>query len=75
MAIVRMKNTETRRTLETAENSAILRTFYGAHPTGPNDVDCYTFERFAPIPGDIHTYYYYLYKRKRFVLKEETTWS
>lgn len=70
-----MKNRETRRTPKTAENAAILRTFYDAHPTGPNDVDCYTFERFAPTPGDIHTDYYYLYKRKRFVLKEETTWS
>ena len=63
VAIVRMKNTESRKALETAENSGILRTFYGAHPTGPNGVDCYTFERFAPTSGDIHTYYYYLYKK------------
>ena len=70
-----MKNTEMRKALEPAENASILRTFYGAHPTGPNDVDCYTFERFASIPGEIHTYYYYHYKRKRVVLKEETTWS
>ncbi len=58
-----MKNTENRMSLETAENTAILRTFSGAHPTGRNDEDCYTFERFAATPVEIHTYYYYHYKR------------
>jgi len=63
VGIVRMKNTESRKAPETAENGPILLTFSGRHPTGPNDVDCYTFERFAPIPDEIHTYYYYRYKR------------
>lgn len=37
--------------------------------------DCYTFEGFASIPDEIHTNYYYHYKRKRHGLKEETKWS
>jgi hypothetical protein len=60
---------------EIAENGPILRSFLPVRCTGSNGEDCYTFERFAPIPGEIHTYYYYHYKRKRFGLKEETTWS
>jgi hypothetical protein len=75
VGIVWMKNTENAMAPETAENTEVLRIFSGVRPTGRNGEDCYTFERFAPVPGEIHTYYYCLYKRKRVVLKEETTWS
>jgi len=70
-----MKSTENRKTPETAENTGFLRSFLPVRLTGSKREDCYTFERVASTPGDIHTYYYYHYKRKRFVLKEETTWS
>ena len=70
-----MKNTEMRKPAEAAENTAVLRTFYGPRPTGANGENCYTFEGFAPSPLDIHTHYYYHYKRPILGLKEETTWS
>jgi hypothetical protein len=64
-----------RRSLETAENARFLRCFSAAALTSCFDEDCYTFEGFAPIPDEIHTTYYYHYKRKRNGLKEETKWS
>jgi len=70
-----MKNAENRKTLGTAENAAILLTFSGARLTGRNVEDCYTFEGFAPSRSEIHTYYYYHYKRRILGLKEETKWS
>lgn len=70
-----MKNAEMRKAPGTAENGLILRTFSAPHPTGSNGVDCYTFERFASSPDEFRTTYYYLYKRKRIGLKEETKWS
>jgi len=68
-------STLARDTRTSAENAPIFRCFPAAGLTGRNAEDCYTFEGFASSDHDIHTAYYYLYKRKRLVLKEETTWS
>lgn len=59
----------------TAENGAILLRFSGPSLTGSNQEDCYTLEGFASTPDEIHTAYYYHYKRNRFDLKEVTRWS
>lgn len=60
---------------ETAENGSILLRFSAGRLTVRNEEDCYTFEHFASNPDVIRTNYYYHYKRMRFGLKEETTWS
>jgi hypothetical protein len=59
----------------TAENGPISLSFLPSGLTGAKGQHCYTFERFASSPDEIHTYYYYHYKRIRVVLKEETRWS
>jgi hypothetical protein len=59
-----------------AENRRVLRSFSGVRLTVPNGEDCYTFEGFASIPDEIHTAYYYHYKRTILGLKEEgSPWS
>lgn len=68
-------STELRRAAATVENGPILLTFSGRELTGRKEVDCYTFEGFAPSPVVIHTAYYYHYKRTILGLKEETKWS
>jgi hypothetical protein len=60
---------------KTAENHGKLRCFSADELTGRNDEDCYTFEHFAAGAVVIRSAYYYHYKRERFGLKEETTWS
>jgi hypothetical protein len=70
-----MKNVENRMRLGTAENAAILLTFSDARLTGRDGEDCYTFEGFASSRTEIHTNYYYHYKRRILGLKEETKWS
>jgi hypothetical protein len=64
-----------RRTPQPAEKRPFLLRFSASRLTGRDGEDCYTFEHFAPSPGVIRSNYYYHYKRRRFVLKEETTWS
>jgi hypothetical protein len=59
----------------TAEIGPILHVFYRGRLTGCADEDCYTFERVAPVPAEIHSNYYYHYKKNRLGLKEESTWS
>ena len=64
-----------RRSSETAENGQILHGFSHDGLTGRNAENCYTFEAFASVSDEIHTPYYYHYKKNRLGLKEESTWS
>lgn len=72
---MRMKTTEMRNAAGAAENGPISLSFHPLRSTGPKGEDCYTFEHFAPAAAVLRSYYYYLYKENRVVLKEETTWS
>ena len=58
-----------------AESTGKRRRFSAPKPAASRKRDCYTFETFASYSDEIHTDYYYLYKRIRNGLKEETTWS
>ena len=60
---MRMKKTELRNAAGAAENGPISLSFLLSGLTGPKGQHCYTFERFAALPVEIHTYYYYHYKR------------
>jgi hypothetical protein len=64
-----------RESLRTAENGDFLLRFSGLRLTVRKGQHCYTFQRVAPIPGEIRTNYYYHYKKTRLGLKEEATWS
>jgi len=70
-----MKPTEMRNASSPAENAAISLSFHPLRSTGRKGEDCYTFEYFAPAAAVLRSDYYYLYKRNRVVLKEETKWS
>ncbi|HEX2061429.1 MAG TPA: hypothetical protein VHK90_11870, partial [Thermoanaerobaculia bacterium] len=69
------KNAIRRKAAGAVENGPISRSFSALRLTVPKRQDCYTFEGFAPRPDEIHTYYYYHYKRTTSGLKEETKWS
>jgi hypothetical protein len=60
---------------ETAENGPFSLSFSSGRPTVRKGEDCYTFEGVASSPDEIHTDYYYYYKRDTLGLKEEATWS
>lgn len=64
-----------RRTLQPAEKGPILHCFSTVRLTGSDRQHCYTFEYFASDPDVIRIPYYYLYKKNKNHLKEETTWS
>lgn len=64
-----------RESRSTVENSPISHSFYDLRLTVWNDEDCYTFEGLASNPDEIHTTYYYHYKRTILGLKEEARWS
>ena len=70
-----MKNASRDARLETADFTGKLGGISTAKPTTFADPDCYTFETFASYSDEIHTAYYYHYKRTRAGLKEETKWS
>ena len=57
------KNADLRNPVRPAENGPISLSFLPFRLTGPKGQHCYTFERFAAPPVEIHTYYYYHYKR------------
>lgn len=61
--------------LAAVENQRVLRDLSHSRLTVREREDCYTFEHFAPISGLIRSDYYYLYKRIKICLKEETKWS
>lgn len=64
-----------RKDLRSAENRGNLHSFSTSGLTKKKAEDCYTLERFASRPDEIHTAYYYHYKRNTLGLKEETKWS
>ena len=69
------KNASVCESTETVETGGKLEPFSAGRLTTFAECDWYTFETFASESDEIHTDYYYHYKRKRLVLKEKHPWS